>query len=205
MPGLCRRTGFLQLQQAGITLCCGARASGRGGFSCCRAQALGHLGSVAVVHRLSCPVARGIFPDQRLNPCPPHSQGDSYPLDHQGSPILTKTQGKGIKHTHVAVQASARPSPGSCRLPSRPSVPTSRSRPSSSTGPSPSIFCLCVWLLEGPPVSGPYRVCPAVLDSFHQAQRPPGSSTLQPVSEFPSFLRLNSIPLNVFTTYCSTL
>ena len=34
-------TGFLQLQQAGVTLRCGARASHCGGFSCCRAWALG--------------------------------------------------------------------------------------------------------------------------------------------------------------------
>ena len=31
-------TGFLQLQQAGATLCCGAQASPCGGFSCCGAQ-----------------------------------------------------------------------------------------------------------------------------------------------------------------------
>ena len=34
---------------------------------------------------LSCPVACGIFPDQRWNLCPLHWQADSYPLDHQGS------------------------------------------------------------------------------------------------------------------------
>ena len=58
---------------------------------------------------------------------------------------------------------------------------------------------------EGPPVSGSHGVCPAVLGSFHRAQRPPGSSTLQPVSELPSFLRLNNIPSNVFATHCSSL
>ena len=30
----------------------------------CRARALGSAGSVAVVHRLTCPAACGIFPDQ---------------------------------------------------------------------------------------------------------------------------------------------
>ena len=30
------------------------------------------MGSVVVVHRLSCPVASGIFPDQESNPCPLH-------------------------------------------------------------------------------------------------------------------------------------
>ena len=47
-------------------------------------------------------MACGIFPDQRLNPCPLHGQGDSYALGHRGSPIVTKTQGKGMKLTHIA-------------------------------------------------------------------------------------------------------
>ena len=33
-------------------------------------------GSTAVAHRLSCPQARGIFPDQGLNPGPQHWQAD---------------------------------------------------------------------------------------------------------------------------------
>ena len=37
--------GFLWLQRTGATLHCGARASHRGGFSCCRAQALGSRAS----------------------------------------------------------------------------------------------------------------------------------------------------------------
>ena len=40
----------------------GARASHCGGVSC-RAPALGPEGSVAVTHRLSCPVAYGVFQD----------------------------------------------------------------------------------------------------------------------------------------------
>ena len=59
-----------------------------GGFCRCRAWALGMLASlvaarglyitglVVVVHRLSCPVVCGIFPDQGSNPCP-HWQADS--------------------------------------------------------------------------------------------------------------------------------
>ena len=46
-------------------------------------------GSAIVVHRPSCSVACGIFPDQGLNPCPLHWQADSQPLLHQGSPILS--------------------------------------------------------------------------------------------------------------------
>ena len=45
-----------------------------------------HTGSVVVAHGPSCSVARGIFPDQGLNPCPLHWQADSQPLCHQGSP-----------------------------------------------------------------------------------------------------------------------
>ena len=45
-----------------------------------------HTGSVVVVHGPSCSAACGIFPDQGLNPCPPHWQADSQPLHHQGSP-----------------------------------------------------------------------------------------------------------------------
>ena len=51
--------------------------------------------SVVVVHGLSCSEARGIFPDQGLNPCRLNWQVDSYPLLHQGSPKL-KYLGKEI-------------------------------------------------------------------------------------------------------------
>ena len=63
---------------------CGAWAPPFSGLSCCRAQGLGHAGSVAaarglwsagsvaVVHGLSCSMAYGIFPDQGSNPCPLH-------------------------------------------------------------------------------------------------------------------------------------
>ena len=41
------------------------------------ARGLQSTGSVVVVHRLSCSMACGIFPDQGLNPCPLHWQADS--------------------------------------------------------------------------------------------------------------------------------
>ena len=41
------RAGF---SLVAATLCCGARASHRGGFSCCGAQALGARASVVVAH-----------------------------------------------------------------------------------------------------------------------------------------------------------
>ena len=96
----CCAWAFLQLRPAGATLHSGARASHCGGFSCCRARALGtrasvvvahrlqSAGSVVVAHGLSCSVACGIFLDQGSNPCPLHWQADSQPLHHQGSPHL---------------------------------------------------------------------------------------------------------------------
>ena len=78
--------GFLWLWRVGAALHCSAWSSHCGGFSCCRARALGTQASVVVVHRLSCSVACGIFPDQGLNLCPLHWLADSYPLCHQGSP-----------------------------------------------------------------------------------------------------------------------
>ena len=45
------------------------------------------LGSVVVVHELSCLMTCGIFLDQGLNSCPLHWQADSLLLDHQGSPF----------------------------------------------------------------------------------------------------------------------
>ena len=48
----CCVRAFLQLQRAGATLPCGAQASHCGGFSCCRAWALGARASVVVAHGL---------------------------------------------------------------------------------------------------------------------------------------------------------
>ena len=82
--------GFLWLCWAGAALPCSARASHCGGFPCRRAQALGKqalvaaarrlqsLGSIVVLHGLSCSTACGIFPDQGSNWCPPHCQADLY-------------------------------------------------------------------------------------------------------------------------------
>ena len=41
------------------------------------------VGSVVVVHRLSCSAACGVFPDQRSNPCLLHWQVDSFLLSNQ--------------------------------------------------------------------------------------------------------------------------
>ena len=73
------------------------QASHCGGFSCCRAQALGAQALVAVghvlssccsgvvAHRPSCSASRGILPGQELNLRHLHWQVDSLPLSHQGS------------------------------------------------------------------------------------------------------------------------
>ena len=45
--------GSLQLRRAGATLRCGVGTSHCGGFSCCRARALGERASVVVAHGLS--------------------------------------------------------------------------------------------------------------------------------------------------------
>ena len=94
--------------EGGLLSSCGVWASHYGSFSCCRAPALGHsgfsswhLGSVvsapvlwstgskAVQHRLSCPEAGGVFPDQGSNPYTLHRQEDSLPSSHQGSLIFS--------------------------------------------------------------------------------------------------------------------
>ena len=72
-------------------------ASQFGGFSCCRAQALGHT---AVAHGLGCSVAGGVFLDHGLNWCPLHWHADSYPLCHQGSLILVFLDAPGPCELH---------------------------------------------------------------------------------------------------------
>ena len=49
-------------------------------------QQLQLMGSVTVVHRLSCSTARGVFLGQESNWYPLHCELYSYPLDHQGRP-----------------------------------------------------------------------------------------------------------------------
>ena len=63
---------FLQLQRAGATLCCGARASHCGGFSCCRAWALGAQASVVVARRLSSCGSRAL--ERRVSSCGAQAQ-----------------------------------------------------------------------------------------------------------------------------------
>ena len=64
----CGKRGFSSLQRE-VSRC--------GDFSCCGAQALGILASVVAARWLSDSEARGIFPDQGLNPGPLQWQADS--------------------------------------------------------------------------------------------------------------------------------
>ena len=75
--GLPCYVGFIWLRQAEAALSSGsAWAPHCSGFSR-GAWALGHAGSVVVAHGLSCPAARGIFPDQGLNQYPLDCKADS--------------------------------------------------------------------------------------------------------------------------------
>ena len=58
---------FVCLFMAALGLHCGARASHCGGFSCCRARALGTLASVVVAHGLSSCGSRAL--ERRLSSC----------------------------------------------------------------------------------------------------------------------------------------
>ena len=56
--------------------CCGAQSTVGSSGSVATAQRLYGTGSEAVVHRFSCPVARGIFSYQASNLCPLHCKAD---------------------------------------------------------------------------------------------------------------------------------
>ena len=67
-----QHVGFLQLQRAGATLRCGAQASHCGGFSCCRARALGVQASVVVACGLNSCGLRAL--ERMLSSCGPWAQ-----------------------------------------------------------------------------------------------------------------------------------
>ena len=66
--------------------------------SAVEALGLQRTGPTVAVHRPSCSMAHGIFPDHGLNPCLLHWQLDSYLLSHQGSPVLSQLQGAISSH-----------------------------------------------------------------------------------------------------------
>ena len=59
----------------------------------------GSWAQVAVMYRLSRPVACGIFLDQGWNQCSLHCKADSQPLDHHGSPAPVTILGELEKKT----------------------------------------------------------------------------------------------------------
>jgi len=59
---------FLELRL--VRANCGLWAYYCSGFSCCRARAVGQVGSVVVVHGFSCPESCGIFLGQGSNGVP---------------------------------------------------------------------------------------------------------------------------------------
>ena len=64
----CCEWAFSRYGERGYSSCV-AQASHYGGFSCCRARALGAWASVVVARGLICPMACGIFLDQGSNQC----------------------------------------------------------------------------------------------------------------------------------------
>ena len=67
--GLCCCTqAFSNCKEWRLLSSCSMRASHCGGFSCCRAWALTHVGSVVVLHWPSCPMACGDLPGPGIEP-----------------------------------------------------------------------------------------------------------------------------------------
>ena len=90
---LCRYMGF-SLQWLLLLQSTGSRV--------CRLRQLQPLGSVAVVHRLSCPTACGVFLDQGQNQCPCIAR-QILNLDHQGSPTFLINLIKILYHLNVDI------------------------------------------------------------------------------------------------------
>ena len=104
VPGLHCCLGLLcSCSEQGLLASCSVLASHCGGFSYCGAWAPGTQASVVAVcglsgcgsglqstsslvatHRLSCPSACGLHPDQGSNPHLPYQQADCLLLSHQG-------------------------------------------------------------------------------------------------------------------------
>ena len=84
----CCVQAFSHWGEWGLLSRCGMWASPCGGFSCCKAKNSSGVGSIVVAHRLSCPVARGIFPGWTIKLVFPALAGEFLPLDHQGNPSL---------------------------------------------------------------------------------------------------------------------
>ena len=69
------RASFFSCGEREATPHCGGWASHCGGFSCCRAQALGRQASVAVAYGLSCSSTLGNLPGPGIKPVSPTLAG----------------------------------------------------------------------------------------------------------------------------------
>ena len=67
----------------------------------------GTQASGVVSHGPGCSVACGIFPNQRLNPCPLHWQADSYPLHHQASPQESTSKRRFLMDVFIGTDIKA--------------------------------------------------------------------------------------------------
>ena len=76
----CCLQAFSSYSKCGLLSSCSVPASYRGGFSCCRAQALEHRLS-------SCGQGMWDLLGAGIKPMSPALQADSHPLDHQASPF----------------------------------------------------------------------------------------------------------------------
>ena len=63
---------FFWLYGVFVAACGLSLVAGSGGYSLAAVSRLLIAVASLVEHRLSCHVACGVFPEQRLNPCPPH-------------------------------------------------------------------------------------------------------------------------------------
>ena len=63
---------YFWLYEACVPACGLSLVVGSGGYSLAAVSRLLIAVASLVAHRLSCHVACGVFPEQRLNPCPPH-------------------------------------------------------------------------------------------------------------------------------------
>ena len=110
--GLCCMSFSCSCREQGLLSSCGVPASHRSGFSYCGAQALGHVGSVALTPRLQstgstvvvlyCSVARGILLDQGSSLCLLHWQVGCLP---------TKSSGRTSHHCSLMFFLSLTPYP----------------------------------------------------------------------------------------------
>ena len=83
----CSEWAFSSCGEQGLLSRCDVPASHCGGFSGCRAQALGLTSSAVAVHRLSCPAAGEIFPGPEMEPVSSALAGGFLTTQPPGKPM----------------------------------------------------------------------------------------------------------------------